>query len=64
MVCCPAFHQHRIDCSYNNPVAAGLVYKAKDNVYGNATDCADMKEIVDSFVFWDNDMSGGAIARR
>jgi len=37
----------KISYVHNNPVAAGLVYKAHDYVYGNASDYADEKELLD-----------------
>ena len=42
--------KQKIDYVHNNPVEAGLVYKAEDYVYSSATDYADIKGLVDDVV--------------
>tara|TARA_R100001463_G_scaffold106361_1_gene161003 strand:+ start:231 stop:437 length:207 start_codon:yes stop_codon:yes gene_type:complete len=37
----------KISYIHNNPGVAGLVYKAHDNIYGNASDYADEKGLLD-----------------
>src|SRR5690554_2396261 len=39
--------KQKIDYVHNNPVEAGLVYKAEDYVYSSATDYADEKGLLD-----------------
>lgn len=42
--------KQKIDYVHNNPVEAGLVYKAEDYVYSSATDYAGQKGIVDDIM--------------
>ena len=42
--------KQKIDYVHNNPVKAGLVYKAEDYVYSSATDYADLKGLIDNVV--------------
>lgn len=42
--------KQKIDYVHNNPVEAGLVYKAEDYVYSSATDYADIKGLVNDVV--------------
>ena len=42
--------QQKIDYVHNNPVEAGLVYKAEDYVYSSATDYAGLKGLIDGVV--------------
>jgi REP element-mobilizing transposase RayT len=48
--------KQKIDYVHNNPVEAGLVYKAEDYVYSSATDYAGQKGIVDVMVFRNFDL--------
>jgi REP element-mobilizing transposase RayT len=43
----PAFTQQKIDYIHNNPVRAGLVYRAEDYVYSSASNYAGIDQIVD-----------------
>jgi len=40
----------KISYVHNNPVAAGLVYRAQDYVYSSASDYADEKGLLDGIV--------------
>ena len=42
--------KQKIDYVHNNPVEAGVVYKAEDYVYSSATDYADLKGLIDNVV--------------
>jgi putative transposase len=42
----PAFTQQKIDYIHENPVKAGLVYKAEDYVYSSASNYADIDQII------------------
>ncbi|MES2426335.1 MAG: transposase [Bacteroidota bacterium] len=43
----PAFMQQKIDYIHENPVKAGLVYRAEDYVYSSASNYADIDKIID-----------------
>jgi putative transposase len=43
----PAFIQQKIDYIHDNPVAAGLVYKAEDYIYSSASNYAGIDQIID-----------------
>ncbi len=43
----PAFMQQKIDYIHQNPVRAGLVYKAEDYVYSSASNYAGIDQIID-----------------
>jgi len=43
----PAFTQQKIDYIHNNPVRAGLVYRAEDYVYSSASNYAGIDQIID-----------------
>ena len=47
-------NKQKIDYVHNNPVEAGLVYKAEDYVYSSATDYARQKGIVDEIMVFRN----------
>ena len=42
----PAFTQQKIDYIHQNPVRAGLVYRAEDYIYSSASNYAGLDEIV------------------
>lgn len=44
--------KQKIDYVHNNPIEAGLVYKAEDYVYSSATDYTDLKGLVDNIVIF------------
>ncbi len=43
----PAFTQQKIDYIHQNPVEAGLVYRAEDYIYWSASNYADLDQIID-----------------
>jgi putative transposase len=43
----PAFTQQKIDYIHQNPVAAGLVYRAEDYIYSSAFNFAGLDQIID-----------------
>ncbi|WP_419701392.1 REP-associated tyrosine transposase [Mucilaginibacter sp. NFX135] len=43
----PAFMQQKIDYIHQNPVKAGLVYRAEDYVYSSASNYAEVDKIID-----------------
>jgi len=43
----PAFTQQKIDYIHQNPVTAGLVYRAEDYVYSSASNYAGIDQIID-----------------
>jgi putative transposase len=43
----PAFTQQKIDYIHQNPVRAGLVYRAEDYVYSSASNYAGIDQIID-----------------
>ncbi|MDB5114531.1 MAG: hypothetical protein JWQ79_23 [Mucilaginibacter sp.] len=43
----PAFMQQKIDYIHENPVNAGLVYRAEDYVYSSASNYADIDNIIE-----------------
>jgi len=43
----PAFTQQKIDYIHQNPVAAGLVYRAEDYIYSSASNYAGLDQIID-----------------
>jgi REP element-mobilizing transposase RayT len=43
----PAFTQQKIDYIHNNPVNAGLVYRAEDYMYSSASNYAGLDQIID-----------------
>jgi putative transposase len=43
----PAFMQQKIDYIHQNPVKAGLVYRAEDYVYSSASNYAGIDQIID-----------------
>lgn len=44
--------QEKISYIHNNPVAAGLVFRAEDYVYSSAVDYADKKGLLDNIVIF------------
>ena len=42
-----AFTQQKIDYIHDNPVAAGLVYRAEDYIYSSASNYAGLDQIID-----------------
>lgn len=42
-----SFTQQKIDYIHNNPVKAGLVYKAEDYIYSSASNYAGLDQIID-----------------
>ena len=44
--------QEKISYIHNNPVAAGLVFRAEDYVYSSAVDYADEKGVLDNIVIF------------
>jgi len=44
--------KQKIDYVHNNPIEAGLVYKAEDYIYSSATDYADLKGLIDNVVIF------------
>jgi putative transposase len=43
----PAFMQQKIDYIHENPVKAGLVYRAEDYIYSSPSNYADVDKIID-----------------
>jgi putative transposase len=43
----PAFIQQKIDYIHQNPVAAGLIYRAEDYIYSSASNYAGLDQIID-----------------
>jgi putative transposase len=43
----PAFTQQKIDYIHQNPVSAGLVYRAEDYIYSSASNYAGLDQIID-----------------
>jgi REP element-mobilizing transposase RayT len=43
----PAFTQQKIDYIHQNPVTAGLVYRAEDYIYSSASNYAGLDQIID-----------------
>ncbi len=43
----PAFTQQKIDYIHQNPVTAGLVYRAEDYIYSSASNYADLDQIIE-----------------
>jgi putative transposase len=41
-----AFTRQKIDYIHDNPVTAGLVYRAEDYVYSRASSYAEMEEVI------------------
>lgn len=44
--------KQKIDYVHQNPVEAGLVYKAQDYIYSSARDYADAKGLLDDIVLF------------